>query len=133
MSPLTQMVVPPLGRLPRGPPVVPPALASVEQRPDTAGFLTRGGRLLRREAPLRHAHVEQLVVFPLPGPVDRDDDVELEVLRVVARGVPAERLLKIHVPATERAFLAEPEHPDRIRLARPLQHQHAVPLPALLA
>ena len=120
-------------RPPGRPAVVPPALARVEQRADAAAFLARGRSLLGREAPLGDTHVEQLVVLPLPRPVDRHDDVELQVLRVVAAAVPPKRFLEVHVPTAEGALVAEPEDPDRVRLAGALQHQDAVALPALLA
>src|SRR5258706_416718 len=69
----------------------------------------------------------------LPVPARGDPDVELEVLCVVARGGPAEGLLDVHVPSRELAVRTLPEHPDRVHLARPLQHQHPVALPRAAA
>src|SRR4029079_10201541 len=102
-SPLAH-TVPARRRAPARPAVVPPALARVEQRADAPPFVTRGGGLLGREAPLGDAHVEQLVVLPLPGAVHGNHDVELQILRVEAPAVAAERLLQVDVPAAKRAF-----------------------------
>ena len=50
--------------------------------------------------------------------------------RVVTTPGAPEGLLQVHVPAVECALRAVPEDPDRVRVARALQHQDAVTLPA---
>ena len=110
-----------LAASPHGP--SPPAAARMPScRPTSArprraarrrgGLPSRAARsLLGREPPLGDTHVEQLVVLPLPRPVDRHRDVELEVLRVVAAAVPPERLLEVHVPAAEGALRRRTRRP----------------------
>ena len=93
------------------------------------GFRSDLTGLILREAALVDAQVEQLVVLPHCRSVHVEDDVELEILRVVAGLGAPERLLEIEVPAPELALGAVPEHPDRVLVARALQHQHAVALP----
>src|SRR5581483_10072063 len=88
-------------------------------------------RLILREAALRDTHVEQLLVLALDAAVRMEDQVELEILRVVAVGGAPERLLQVEVPAAKFAFRPVPEHPDGVCVARALQHQHAVALPRL--
>ena len=124
-------------RHPVGPGLVPPASASVELARDSLALGADLDDLLRREAALADPDGEQLLVLPLPRPVERDPDVELEVLRVVAlpRGLgrcAPERLLDVDVPACEPALRTAPEQPDRVRLSGPLQHQHAVAVPVRL-
>src|SRR4051812_36083201 len=119
--------------LPERPPRVPPAAAGVELRGDALALRPDRVVLLARVAALAHALLERLDVLPLPLAARRDPDVELEILCVVAFGRTPERLLEVHVPAREVALGTVPEHPDRVRLTRPLQHQHSVTLPCLAA
>src|SRR5205814_868465 len=88
-------------------------------------------QLIFRETTLANALLEQLLVLALAAAVRVDDQVELEVLRVVAVAAATERLLQVHVPARVPALGAFPEDPDRARFAGPLQHEDAVPLPAV--
>jgi hypothetical protein len=89
--------------------------------------------LILREAALLDANVEQLVVLPLDASVRVEDQVELEILRVVAGVGAPERFLQVEVPASELTLGAVPEHPDGVAVARPLEHQHTVTLPPLSA
>ena len=89
--------------------------------------------LLLGVAALADAILEQLLVLEAPGAVDRDPDVELEVLRVVADRGPSERLLEVQVPACEAALRPVPEVPDRVRLARSSQREDAVAFPGALS
>src|SRR5262249_27545368 len=117
-------------RSPACPVVGPPAAAGVEVGCDSRADGADLGDLPGAEASLADAFLQELVVLPLPAPVGRDDDVELEVLRVVSLGGAAERLLQVDVPAAELPLGAVPEDPDRVRVAPPLQHHQAVSLPA---
>ncbi len=104
--------------LPERPPGVPPVAPGCELGFEPSSFRADVTGLILREAALLDAHVEQLVVLPLDPAVRMEDQIELEVLRVVAgRGAP-ERLLQVEVPAPELALLAVPEHPDRVASRR---------------
>src|ERR1051325_6486871 len=118
-------------RLPGRPVVGPPAPAGVELPRDAAGQGPRLRDLFRCEAALADPFLHDVVVFQLPAALGRDPDVELEVLRVVADRRAAEGLLQVDVPAVELPRRAGPEDPDRIGLARTLQHEDAVPQPPL--
>ena len=118
------------GRAPRAPTTDPTSAARVELGGDPPALGPGRLDLLHRVAALVDPLVEHVCVLPLPRAVGRHPDVELEILRVVALGGAAERLLQVHVPARELALGAFPEDPDRVRLAGALQHQHAVALPA---
>src|SRR5215469_7064005 len=76
-------------RSPARPVVGPPAAAGVEIGGDGGADRPDLGDLLRGEASLSDALLQELVVLPRPAPVGRNDDVELEVLRVVSLGPAA--------------------------------------------
>ena len=113
--------------------VVPPSLAPLEHRADLASEAVYRVALLLGVAALADAILEQLLVLEAPGSVDRDPDVELEVLRVVADRGPPERLLEVQVPPCEAALRPVPEVPDRVRLARSSQREDAVAFPGALS
>ena len=114
----------------RRPALVPPALAAVEHRAELAPERPDRRDLLLGVAAVADALVELLLVLEAPPPPDREPEVELEVLRVVADRRPPERLLEVQVPAGEAPLGAVPEVPDRVRLSRTTEHEHAVAGPA---
>src|SRR5471030_2144203 len=97
--------------LPVGPGLVPPAVACVEFARDSRAFGTDLDHLPGREPAFLDASCEQLFVLPLPRAVERDPDVELQILRVVADARAPERLLDVHVPAGEDPSRPAPEEP----------------------
>ena len=119
-------------RRPVGPGRVPPVPACVELAAQLVAERTDPPDEVGAEAALGDPVLEHLVVLHHVGAVRRDDDVELEVLGVVADLGAHEVGLQVEVPAGELPLRPRPEVPDRVGVARPLDHQAPVALPARL-
>jgi hypothetical protein len=116
-------------RRPRGPHIGPPLLSPIEGIRDAMCLPPRHRDLLRCETTLAYPLFEYLIVFQLPRTVERDHDVQFQVLSVVSVWGSSKRLLHVDVPTVEVTARPRPKDPHGVTFTWPLQHQRAVSLP----